>query len=214
MQSLSSKMFSPRPLRYYSTHQSALKLWVKHNGGPPTQVPINGCTNIDDFAEKVKQKLNTNCQVSVFSSLEKEALKPWLSMEDVLKTDYSKKNSGDTPLFVKLIPVTQDSIASKTIYIRDIDDDGKITDEYIKYEVKNHAELRDIYKNGRGLVHLSNPKKPLSALIKSRMGKSIKFSDIRKRTQSLQRLYISEILTRNVDPLTVIQKYWWEVMQI
>jgi hypothetical protein len=37
-----------------------------------------------------------------------------------------KKNSDESPLFVKLIPATQDSIATKTIYIRDIDDDGKI----------------------------------------------------------------------------------------
>jgi hypothetical protein len=156
MQSLSSKMFSPRLLRYYSTPQSALKLWVKHNGAPSTQVPIRGCQNLDDFAEKVKQKLNTNCQVSFFSSLDKEALRPWLPISELLKTDF-KKNSGESPLFVKLIPVTQESIATKTIYIRDIDDDGKITDEYIKCKVKNHAELRDIYKIGRGLVHLSDP---------------------------------------------------------
>jgi hypothetical protein len=30
---------------------------------------IQGCTNIDDFAEKFKQKFNTNCQASVFTSL-------------------------------------------------------------------------------------------------------------------------------------------------
>ena len=149
-------MFSPR--RCYSS-PSALKLWVKHNGAPSTQVPINGCTNIDDFAEKVKQKLNTNCQVGLFSSLDKEALDPGLTINELLKTDYSKKNSDESPLFVKLIAAIPDSMASKTIYIRDIDDDGKFTDEYIEYEVKNHAELRDIYKNGRGLVHLSNPKK-------------------------------------------------------
>lgn len=29
--------------RYYSTPREALKLWVKHNGGPSTQVPVNGC---------------------------------------------------------------------------------------------------------------------------------------------------------------------------
>ena len=157
MQPLSRKMFSPRLIRYYSTPQSALKLWVKHNGAPSTQVPIRGCQNLDDFAKKVKKELNTNCQVSFFSSLDKEALDPGLTINELLKMDGLKSNNSKFPLFVKLIPATQDSIATKTIYIRDIDDNGKITDEYIKYEVKNHAELRDIYKNGRGLVHLSDP---------------------------------------------------------
>jgi hypothetical protein len=49
---------------------------VKHNGGPSTQVPIQGCEDIDDFAEKVKRELNTNCQVFLFTSLDKEALDP------------------------------------------------------------------------------------------------------------------------------------------
>ena len=74
MQFLSSKVFSPRLLRCYSTSQADLKLWVKHNGGPSVKVPINGCTDLDDFAEKVKQKLNTNCQV-LFSS--KGCSSPW-----------------------------------------------------------------------------------------------------------------------------------------
>jgi len=168
MQSLSSKIFSPR--RCYSS-PSALKLWVKHNGAPSTQVPINGCTNIDDFAEMIKQKLNTNCQVSVFSSLEKDALRPGLTIHELLKMDGLKRNSDESPLLVKLIPATQDSIASKTIYIRDIDHDGKFTDEYIEYEVKNKEDLRDIYKNGRGLVHLSNPKKAIVSFDEIEYGK-------------------------------------------
>ena len=63
------------------------------------------------------------------------------------------------PLFVKLIPVTQDSIAKKTIYIRDIDDDGKFTDEYIPVTVKNDSELSVIYRNAKGLICLNGPKK-------------------------------------------------------
>ena len=90
MQFLCSKLFSSRLLRCYST-QSALKLWVKHNGGPSTQVPIEGCTNIDDFAEKVQQKLNTNCQIALFSSLDMEALDPGLAINELLKT---VKNGG------------------------------------------------------------------------------------------------------------------------
>jgi hypothetical protein len=62
-----------------------------------------------------------------------------------------KNNSDESPLFAKLIPATQDSIA-KTIYIRDFDDDGKFTDEYIPVTVKNKVDLWVIYKNGKGLI--------------------------------------------------------------
>jgi hypothetical protein len=102
MQFLSSKMFSLQQ-RCYSTPKAALKLWVNHNGGPSTQVPIKDSVNIDDFAKKVKRKLNTNCQVSLFTSLEKEPIKPWLPISELLKTDALKKNSGESPLFVKLL---------------------------------------------------------------------------------------------------------------
>ena len=70
---------------------SVSKLWVKHNGGPSVKVPIKGCANIDDFAEKVKRKLNSKCQVALFTSLEKEALDPGLSISELLKT---VKNGG------------------------------------------------------------------------------------------------------------------------
>ncbi len=59
-------------------------------------MPIKRCTNIVDFAEKVKQKLNTNCQVALFSSLEEDALDPGLAIHELLKTDYSRKNSGES----------------------------------------------------------------------------------------------------------------------
>ena len=156
MQSLSSKMFSPRLLRYYST-QSALKLWVKHNGGPSTQVPINECTNIDDFAEKVKQKLNTNFQVALFSSLEKEAHDPGLTIKERLKTKEAKKNSSKIPLFVKLIPASLDSIATKTIYIGETDDDGKFKGEYKRRILRNSDDLKTVIKNADGLIHMSSP---------------------------------------------------------
>ena len=150
MQFLCSKLFSSRLLRCYST-QSALKLWVKHNGGPSIKVSIKGCMDIADFAKKVKQELNTNCQVSVFTSLDMDALDPGLAINELLKTDYSKKNSSRSPLFVK--------IASKTIFIRDIDDDGKFTDEYFPVTVSNKEDLRVIYKDGKGLMCLIGPKK-------------------------------------------------------
>lgn len=87
----------------------------------PSQVPIKGYTSI---GEKVKQKLNTNSQVALFSFLEKDALRPGLTMKELLKT------ADQSSLFVKLIPATQDSIASKTLYIRDIDEECQPLDSY------------------------------------------------------------------------------------
>ncbi|KAK5670068.1 hypothetical protein QVD99_003391 [Batrachochytrium dendrobatidis] len=69
----------------YSTHKAASKLWVKHNGGPSAQVSTKSCINIDDFADKVKQKLNTNNQVALYTSINKEALDPGLSLKELLK---------------------------------------------------------------------------------------------------------------------------------
>ena len=72
LQFLPSKMHYNRLLRYYST-QYPLKLWIKHHGSPSIKVPIDGCSNIDDVAEKVGQELNTKFQVALFTSLDKEA---------------------------------------------------------------------------------------------------------------------------------------------
>ncbi|KAJ8329412.1 hypothetical protein O5D80_002427 [Batrachochytrium dendrobatidis] len=82
----------PYRLRYYSTPTAALKLWVKHNGSPSTRVPVKGCINVDDFAKKVRQKLNTNAQVALYTSLEKNALRPGLKITELLKTDISKNS--------------------------------------------------------------------------------------------------------------------------
>ncbi|OAJ40917.1 hypothetical protein BDEG_24600 [Batrachochytrium dendrobatidis JEL423] len=71
----------------------------------------------------------------------------------------TSNNTSKIPLLVKIIPATQDSFATKTIYIRDTDDDGKLTDEYVEYSIKNNENLRDIYKNGKGLIHMADPKK-------------------------------------------------------
>ena len=127
---------------YYSTLKEASKLWVKHNGSLPTQVSLKGCINIDDFAKKVKQELNTNAQVGIFTSLDKEPIKPWLTIKDLLKTDDLKRNSGESPLFVKLIPTTQDSITSKTIYIRCIDEECKPLDSYSEVLIESDADVK------------------------------------------------------------------------
>ena len=163
MQFLSSKIVSPRLLRYYSA-SIAKNLWIKHNGGPSTQVPAKDCINVDDFAEKVKQKLSTNFQVALYSSiLEKEPIKPWLKMDDLLKMEGLKNNSGESPLFVKLIPVTQDSIASKTIYIRDIDEECRPLDSFTEVLVQSDADMKEIYeRKGSALYLITEPKKRLT----------------------------------------------------
>ena len=148
-------MLSLCQLRYYSTSKAILNIWVKRDGAPSTKVPIEGCVNIDDFAQKVKRKINANCQVALFTSLDKEALDPGLKIKDLLKTDALKQNSGESPLCVKLIPVIHDSIASKTIYIRETDDHGQFRGEYLEVQVTNDEEVRHIIKHDNGLMDLS-----------------------------------------------------------
>jgi hypothetical protein len=38
-------------------------------------------------------------------------------------------------------------------------DNGEFTDEYVEYSIKNNENFRDIYNNGRGVIHLADPKK-------------------------------------------------------
>jgi hypothetical protein len=145
--------------RCYSTPKAALKLWVKHNGSQPIKVPIKGCIDFDDFAKEVKQELDTKSPVTLFTSLDKGPLRPGLKIAELLNTDDFKNNTDESPLFAKIIPATQDSIARKTIYIRETDDNGEFTDEYVEYSIKNNENFRDINNNGRGLIHLADPKK-------------------------------------------------------
>lgn len=149
----------PHALR--STTKESLKLWVKHNGSPSTKVPVKGCINIDDFAEKVKQELNITSQVALFASLDKEPLRPGLEITELLKTDQFKNNSDQTPLLI--IPTTQDAIASKTIYIRDIDDECKPLDAYTEVVVECDDDLKEIYESkGSALYLVTEPKKLLT----------------------------------------------------
>lgn len=151
-------MFS-RGIRCYATPKAASQLWVKHSDSPSTQVSLKSCINIDDFAENVKQKLNINCQVALFTALEKKAIRPGLKVKELMKTKF-KDNSDENPLLIKIIPATHDFVKSKTIFIRDTDDDDrKFTDEYVEYSIKNNENLRDICKNGKGLIQLSDRKK-------------------------------------------------------
>lgn len=142
--------------RWYSTPKAASQLWVKHNRSPSVKVSIKSCIDIDDFADKVKQKLNTNSQVAFFTSLDKEPIKPWLTIKELIKTEF-KNNSGESPLLVKIIPPTQDSIATKTIYIGETDEDGEFMGEYKRRILRNDNDLMKLIKNSDGLIHLSSP---------------------------------------------------------
>jgi hypothetical protein len=141
---------------YYSKHNTSLKLWVKHNESPSTQVIRKGCFNVDDFAENVQQKLNTRCQVSLFTSLEMEPLDPGLEIKDLLNMTECKNNSSKTPLFVKVIPATRDSIV-KTIYVGDMNDDGDFSGTYKRRIVRNDHDLMKVIQNSAGLIHISSP---------------------------------------------------------
>ena len=158
-----SRVIIPYRLRYYSTPTETLKLWVKHNGSPSIKVSTNSCTDIDDFAKKVKQELNTTSQVALFTSIEKDPLDPGLALKKFLKTDL--KNTSKTPLFVKIIPTTQDSIATKTIYIQDIDEECKPIDRFTEVVVETDTDLLQILgSKGEALYQLSNPKKRITKL--------------------------------------------------
>ncbi|KAJ2999045.1 hypothetical protein HDV02_003738 [Globomyces sp. JEL0801] len=142
--------------RCYSTAKPE-KLWVKHNGNLSTQVSTKSCINIDDFADKVKQKLNTNCQVALFTSLDKEPIKPWLTIKELIKTEF-KNNSGESPLLVKIIPASQDQITPKTIYNGETDEDGEFMGEYKRRILRNDHDLMKVIKpEAQGLIHPSSP---------------------------------------------------------
>ena len=138
--------------RCYSTPKAVSKLWVKHNGSPSTKVSTKSCINIDDFDDKVKQKLNINCQVALFTSLDKEPIKPCLTIKELIKTEF-KNNSDKTPLLVKIFPATQDQITVKTIYI----EDGEFMGKYKRIVLRNENDMKMLIKNYEGLIQLSSP---------------------------------------------------------
>jgi hypothetical protein len=138
------------------TPKKPTMLWIKLNGNQSTQVPVKGCTVLDDFAEKVKQKLSTNCQVALFTSLGKQPLRPGLKITDLLKTHLAD-NSDETPLFVKLSPVMPDPVVTKIIYVGETDEDGKFTGEYKKRVLRNDYDLQKVIKFSLGLIHPSSP---------------------------------------------------------
>jgi len=172
--------------RCYSTPKAASKLWVKHNGSPSTQVSTKTCINIDDFADKVKQKLNTNCQVALFTSLDKEPIKPWLTIKELIKTEF-KNNSGESPLLVKIIPATQDQITAKTIYIGETDEDGEFMGEYKQRTLRNDHDLMKVIKEAQGLIHPSFPEKVLISFDDIKDGEKYQLYKFAQNFQSWQK---------------------------
>jgi hypothetical protein len=143
-------------LRYYSAPKKALKLWIKHNESPPTQVAIKDCVNLDDFAKKVKEELNTNCQVALFTSLENAPIDPGLEINKLLKTEFLN-NCSKFPLFVKT------NTASKTIRIRDIDEKCRPLNSYTAFIVGSDADMKVTYESkGSALYLVTDPKNALT----------------------------------------------------
>ena len=135
----------------------AVKLWVKLNGYQPIKVSTKGCTDLYDFAKKIKQELDTRSQIDLFTSLDKEPLKSWLSIKDLLSTHEFMTNSGENPLIAKALPAVPGAILKKKIYIAQTDDDGDFTGEYRLYVINDNDDLREYIKNYEGLIHLSSP---------------------------------------------------------
>jgi hypothetical protein len=155
---LSSKLM----VRYYSTPS---KIWVKLNGGPSSQVPISGCTNIDDFAKKVQKEFMINSQVTLFGSLDKKSLRPGLQIKDFFKTDDFKNNTDESPLFAKIIPISKDEIASKIIYVRDIDGECRPLDSFTDVLIESDADVKEIYEGkGSALYQITQPKSRVTKL--------------------------------------------------
>ena len=147
-----------RQIRYYSTPKEAIKLWVRQNGCPSTQVSIKGCYDLDDFAKKVKRKLNARCQVSLLTSSDKDYLDPGLAMKDLIKSDEFKNNSSQNPLIVHRLHIPTVSIVPKEIYIEHTDRYGEFTGRYLQCKLEDDEQLRALLGDDCGLVEISSPK--------------------------------------------------------
>ena len=202
-----SGTFVPFRLLRNSARKETLKLWVKHNGSPSTQVPIKGCNDIDDFAQKVKKKLNTKNQVALFTSLEKEALFPGLAIKDLLKTDDFKNNSGESPLFVKITPVPKASIATKTIYIGETNKHGKFTGEYKQRKLRNDQDLMLVINRAHGLIHPSMPKRVLISFVDIKDGEQYHLYQYGQGFQSWQK---QEAVAMDAETLLSMKTYLME----
>ncbi|KAI3655834.1 hypothetical protein MP638_006493 [Amoeboaphelidium occidentale] len=152
------RIYPPRVFRSYSTAHRRGYLWVKKGGDDSFKVPISGCVDVYDFSQNVKKELNATCSVMLFTAPGKEALAPTLKMEDLLHTDAFKRNSDTSPLYTE--------IASKTIFIRDIDEECRPLKTFTKFLVENDAGLRGIFENkGSSLFRVSDPDKKITSFL-------------------------------------------------
>lgn len=87
----------------------------------------------------------------------------WLTMKELLETD--DFNSGQSRLLVKVIPAKIYSITTKTIYVRDVDEDGKHNDEFAEYKITNDHDLKMVVQTGNGLTSLTDPKRVIVSFI-------------------------------------------------
>ena len=141
-------MFFPRHFRSYFRSKEALKLWVKLDPCLPTQVATKECINMNDFAQKVRQKLNIECQVGLSTSLENDFIRPQLEISEFIKTDEFMYNSDENPLTLQM---------TKIIYIADTDEDEK----YMQYTFRNENDFKMILNFSNGLIHSSSPNRVL-----------------------------------------------------
>ena len=141
-----------------------------------------------DFANKVRETLGTNCRVALFTSLEQKPLRPGLKIADLLKTETDlASNSDETPLFVRLSPVVQDAIVTKTIYVGVTDDDGAFTGRYKERILRNDYDLQKVIKNADGLIHPSSPNRVLISFDDIQDGERYLFETVGQNFQAWQK---------------------------
>lgn len=148
---------------------SHARLWVKYNGSQAFIVSTAGCRVISEFTEVIRLKLPKQLaafdsnELTIHKTLTDAALSPGLSIADLSK--YVDPNTVESPLFVKIqesITFAQkatDTIAQKSIFIQDIDDECRPIDSFSMFVVESNDDLIRIFEGkGSALSQLSNPK--------------------------------------------------------
>ena len=69
-------------------------------------------------------------------------------------------------MLVKIIPPTQDHVATKTIYIAKTDEDGEFIGEYLEYKIEKNTDMK-----WKGLIPLLDPKKLIANFYDFKDGK-------------------------------------------
>ncbi|KAI8916206.1 hypothetical protein EDD86DRAFT_12915 [Gorgonomyces haynaldii] len=133
-----------RPIRHYSVPRVS-HLWVKHTGNP-IMVPVTGCPNVSEFLERAKHKLSKKLanydvdELFLLKSPGQLPLKPSLSLEELCQ---SIANSDENPL---LLTVKKTPPPTKTILVRDVDEDGDYEDKFTTFIVQTDADVKELYQ--------------------------------------------------------------------